>query len=169
MTDDAEPVEADETVLSTWNEEYWLLFAWLVREWPPEYEALLRQQCAIGHIRTIRSDDPDPYYPFAWIIRASEWINGKPDGAYIWVHMEDLKAWGKAAQIPLPAVGKVPRIKHQLARLYPDGVPDPAFAPRTQLRADLIQRDHVLRGLDFKTLKKAVEQYNRELSLKRTA
>jgi hypothetical protein len=47
--------------------------------------------------------------------------------------------------------------------MFPAGVPHRADCPRERLKADLIRRDHSLKPLDLKTLKTAIEIYNRQL------
>jgi hypothetical protein len=75
------------------------------------------------------------------------------------VLFEDLTAWLKAKRTK-PKGGKRPRIIRQLEVMYPKGVPDPACAPRYQLKADLLKRDRGLAPLDEHTLKSAIEAYN---------
>jgi hypothetical protein len=87
----------------------------------------------------------------------------------LWVHILDEKRWIKVDRADLrrwfdepaqQAVGKRPRIKSHLAKLYPDGVPDPAFCPRKELRAELLMQDPRLTPLDEATLKTAIDEYN---------
>jgi hypothetical protein len=59
--------------------------------------------------------------------------------------------------------GKQPRIIALLRTMFPHGVPDRADRPREPLRATLVERDPSLHPLDFRTLKTAIELYNRQL------
>jgi hypothetical protein len=56
--------------------------------------------------------------------------------------------------------GKVPRIKSLLAKLYPDGVPAPAYCNRKKLAGQLLKDDPSLSPLDPKTLKSAIDELN---------
>jgi hypothetical protein len=58
------------------------------------------------------------------------------------------------------ALGKRPRIKTHLAKLFPDGVPDPAYCNRKELIRELLKIDPGLKPLDDGTLKTAIEEYN---------
>lgn len=93
----------------------------------------------------------------------------RPGAPELWVHLPDEKRWFKVNPVDLRswlnepaqrAVGKRPRIKSHLAQLYPDGVPDPAFCPRKDLRGALLKLDPALTPLDDATLQKAIEEYN---------
>jgi hypothetical protein len=66
----------------------------------------------------------------------------------------------KPKQSEPKALGKRPRIKALLAKLYPEGVPDPAHCPRKGLQRKLLTLDPGLQPLDDDTLKKAVDEYN---------
>ena len=99
-------------------------------------------------------------------MRRSEEIGRRTE---LWVHLRDENRWFKVNRSDLrrwfdepaqQAVGKRPRIKSHLANLYPDGVPDPAFCPRKDLKADLLSRDKRLAPLDEATLKTAIDEYN---------
>jgi hypothetical protein len=57
------------------------------------------------------------------------------------------------------ALGKRPRIKAHLAKLFPEGVPDPAYCNRKELIRDLLKLDPGLKPLDDGTLKTAIEEY----------
>jgi hypothetical protein len=61
------------------------------------------------------------------------------------------------------ALGKRPRIRAHLAKLYPQGVPDPAFCNRKHLRLQILERDPTLDPLDEETLQKAIKEYDAEL------
>ena len=87
----------------------------------------------------------------------------------LWIHIPKEKRWLQISRTDLhrwfnepaqQAVGKRPRIKSHLTKLYPDGVPDPAFCPRKELRAELLKEDPRLSPLDEATLKTAIEEYN---------
>jgi hypothetical protein len=69
----------------------------------------------------------------------------------------DLQAW--LAERP-SAGGKQGRITAQLAKRFPDGVPDRAAVPRQPLQADLIAADPSLDPLDLKTLATAIKAHN---------
>jgi hypothetical protein len=90
----------------------------------------------------------------------------------VWIHIPEERRWFKVDRTDLrswldepaqQAVGKRPRIKSHLAKLYPDGVPDPAFCPRKELRAELLKTDPRLTPLDEATLKTAIDEYNRSI------
>lgn len=85
------------------------------------------------------------------------WLH-TPEGAWLKVNRADLRRW--FAEPAQQAVGKCPRIRAHLAALFPQGVPDPAFAPRKDLRGALLKLDPGLRPLDRATLQKAIEEYN---------
>jgi hypothetical protein len=59
--------------------------------------------------------------------------------------------------------GKQSRIARLLAELFPTGVPHRGDCPREPLKAQLIARDPSLNPLDLKTLKTAIDAYNRQL------
>ena len=85
---------------------------------------------------------------------------------YIDVSEDDVVYWISLAkpQLVLPPTarqGKIPRIKAMLAKLYPDGVPDPALCSRKELQGRLVKGDPTLTS-DPKTLKAAIDEYNAE-------
>jgi hypothetical protein len=47
--------------------------------------------------------------------------------------------------------------------MFPAGVPNRADCPRWPLRATLLKRDASLKPLDLKTLKTAIDAFNRQL------
>jgi hypothetical protein len=78
----------------------------------------------------------------------------------------DFAEWLKAktAKTGRKSGGKQPRIKASLAKLFKGGpVPDRGDRPREALKGDLLKLDHTLHPLDLKTLRTAIESYNREL------
>lgn len=81
------------------------------------------------------------------------------------VSEDDLRHWLKKQQPTKQepkkqALGKRPRIKAHLAKLFPEGVPDPAHCPRKQLLGELLKLDPGLKPLDDQTLKSAIDEYN---------
>jgi hypothetical protein len=103
-------------------------------------------------------------------IRPSAWRNGEPDLIVDWneivrVSADDLRSWlkpteAKKQEPKKKALGKRPRIKAHLAKLFPEGVPDPAHCPRKELLRELLKLDPGLKPLDDGTLKTAIEEYN---------
>jgi hypothetical protein len=65
---------------------------------------------------------------------------------------------------PRGVASKQPRIKIYLAEHYPDGVPDPGIVPRKNLKNQILAWDTSLGPLDEGTLKRAIDQYNDDLS-----
>jgi hypothetical protein len=63
--------------------------------------------------------------------------------------------------------GKRPRIIVYLAKNYPDGVPDPGIVPRKHLKKQILAWDLSLNPLDEGTLKRAIDQYNDDLSARK--
>jgi hypothetical protein len=146
----------------------------------------LREQCASGNIRSIRhSGEPDdgvvllkpsewttdPYLDFQAEYVIGGYADDEPADAfpgpftYIDVSEDDVVYWiilakPKLSLPPSTRQGKVPRIKALLAKLYPNGVPDPAFANRKELQGRLVKADPTLTPLDHKTLKAAIDEYN---------
>jgi hypothetical protein len=150
-------------------------------------QAKLRSLCAMedadNAVRSIRclrlvnsdrefADEPE-------LIKPSEWAAGQPDLAddpaggdfwCIWVSEEDFRHWLTTQSAPAPeiepqaprrqAAGKRPLVKDLLARLHPNGVPDPARCNRKMLRRELLKIDPTLRPLDEGTLKTAIDEYN---------
>jgi len=86
------------------------------------------------------------------------WVHLLEEGRWIKIDRADLRRWFATPEVQ--AVGKCPRIRAHLAKLYPEGVPDPAFAPRKDLRGTLLKMDPGLHPLDRATLQKAIEEYN---------
>ena len=75
-----------------------------------------------------------------WLILAG----GELMRADIEINADDLRYWLKsqrAAPNKQKAVGKRPRVKKQLAEMFPEGVPDPGDCPRKDLRAELLKHD----------------------------
>jgi hypothetical protein len=68
----------------------------------------------------------------------------------------DLRRW---LNPPKQGLGKQPLIMEHLAKMFPDcRVPD--HCQRKGLLAELGKRDPVLKSLDHKTLKRAIDRYN---------
>jgi hypothetical protein len=149
-------------------------------------QRLLREQCASGNIRSIRhSGEPDGGVA---LLKPSEWIENPyldfqaeyvigsagddepPDAfpgpsTYIDVSEDDVVYWiilakPKLSLPPSTRQGRVPRIGALLAKLCPDGVPDPAYCNRKELQGRLLKADPGLNPLDPKTLKAAIDEYN---------
>ena len=91
------------------------------------------------------------------------WVHIRAEGRWIKINREDLHHWldEPAQQVRRNAyLGKRPRIKSHLAKLYPDGVPDPAFCPRKGLLRELLRIDPALAPLNDATLKTSIDEYN---------
>jgi hypothetical protein len=106
------------------------------------------------HVVSGYNEDPDdedhyPTGPFTY-------IDVSEDDVVYWI----IAAKPKLSLPPSTRQGKVPRIKALLAKLYPNGVPDPAFANRKELQGRLVKDDPGLTPLDHKTLKAAIYEYN---------
>jgi hypothetical protein len=106
-------------------------------------------------------------------IKPTEWQEQEldltvDDDVCIDIFEADLRHWLKrqqpAKQVTTEpkkqALGKRPRIKAHLAKLFPDGVPDPAYCNRKELIRELLKIDPGLKPLDDGTLKTAIEEYN---------
>jgi hypothetical protein len=98
-------------------------------------------------------DPNDPHYgePYPWT-----YIDVSEDDVVYWI----IQAKPKLSLPPSVRQGKLPRIKAMLAKLYPDGVPDPALCSRKELQGRLVKDDPTLKSLDPKTLKAAIDEYN---------
>jgi hypothetical protein len=161
------------------NEEDWLPFHSAVREIkrclrmsPGAAQAKLRELCASGSVRSQK----EPYSFVARqpqgegppvLIEPSEWrqreidLMTDSDGCKYWVDVSktDLEHW-----LSQPTSGgKQSRVSRLLAEMFPDGVPNRADCPREPLKAELVKRDPSLKPLDLKTLKTAIDTYNRQL------
>jgi hypothetical protein len=159
-----------------WDDEEWVEFHWAANEIgdklaipPGSAKAQLRKLCARSEIRalTFVEDDQD---------RAPEWISPSQwrdeniaASSDVAVSKRDLRSWLNQ-QPTLPAAGgKQSRIRRLLAEMYPTGVPTRADCPRQPLTAELIKRDPSLSPLDPKTLRTAIDAFNRELGNARNA
>jgi hypothetical protein len=125
---------------------------------PTAAEAKLHKLCATGVIRAVGSDDndkwPEPIPP-------SEWSDDDLPRLEILVSNLDFYNWlERQVTQPNPG-GKQSRIIVLLAKMFPTGVPNRADCPREPLKAELVKRDPSLKPLDLKTLKTAIEAYNR--------
>jgi hypothetical protein len=78
------------------------------------------------------------------------------------ISSNDLRRWLQE-KLTRKTGGKQPRIIALLRTMFPAGVPDRADCPREPLKAELVKRNPSLHPLDFKTLKTAIEAYNRQL------
>jgi hypothetical protein len=108
----------------------------------------------------------------ALVSRLRHAVTQAPSNAEVWIHQPSIGRWTKVSRADLrewlhqPSqetrryVGKRPRIKSHLAKLYPDGVPDPAFCPRKGLLRELLRIDPSLAPLDDGILKTAIDEYN---------
>jgi hypothetical protein len=79
------------------------------------------------------------------------------------VSRTDFDYWLNQQPTRPTAGGKQSRLARLLAEMFPAGVPARADCPREPLRATLLKRDPSLTPLDLKTLKTAIEAYNRQL------
>ena len=154
-----------------WDGQEWVYFHWAANEIgdklaisPGSAQARLRELCASGEIRAISSDEidfldePEPIPPSRWRDEdiAASWR------LLIAVSRNDLRNW-LSHQSTSAAGGKQSRITRLLAEMYPRGVPTRADCPREGLRATLVRRDPSLKPLDLKTLKTAIDAFNRQL------
>jgi hypothetical protein len=87
----------------------------------------------------------------------------------VYVNKDDCKRWlhklkpkAPVAAEPATAGGKQSRIIRLLKEMFPTGVPSRNDCPRQPLTAELIKRDGSLSPLDPKTLKTAIDAYNRQ-------
>jgi hypothetical protein len=94
----------------------------------------------------------------------NEEVMSKRDEEDLLVLDTDLAEWLKAKQAR-PAQGKQPRILKLLAEMFPNGVPPPGECNRQQLTTELLRREPSLVTIDKKTLKTAIDTYNRERKL----
>jgi hypothetical protein len=144
--------------------------------------ALLCQACESGVVRSRQrpwpetDEPPEPIYDFwsppiskadwrgasidlenGWLILASgEIVRGD-----IEINDDDLRYRLKSQRAaPNQQKGKRPRVKKQLAQMFPGGVPDPGNCPRKDLHAELVKRDPSLKPLDDETLKLSIEEFN---------
>ena len=154
-----------------WDREEWVYFHWAASEISDKLaipsrsaKAHLRKLCASGEIRAISSaesdllEEPEPIPPSRWRDEdiAASWR------LLIAVSRNDLRNW-LSHQSTSAAGGKQSRITRLLAEMYPRGVPTRADCPREGLRATLVRRDPSLKPLDLKTLKTAIDAFNRQL------
>jgi hypothetical protein len=134
---------------------------------PAAAKARLRKLCASGEIRSVGTNDPDE---MPKRIRPRQWRDEDIDLIILEVLVSDSDVLSWLNQQPTQAAGgKQSRIARLLAEMFPTGVPNRADCPRWPLRAALIKRDHSLKPLDLKTLKTAIETYNRQLGNARNA
>jgi hypothetical protein len=151
-----------------WADETWVHFYWAANQIGDKLaiasapaQARLRKLCASGVIRAVISDgleEPER-------IPASQWRSEDVDltitgDRLIAVSESDLRDWLDQQST---AGGKQSRIIRLLAGLYPTGVPNRGAAPREPMRAALLKLDPSLEPLDLKTLKTAIDSFNRQL------
>ena len=146
---------------------------------PGAAQAKLRELCASGWVRSQK----EPYSFVARqpqgegppvLIEPSEWrrreidVMTDSDGCKYWVDVSkiDLEHWLNQQPTEPTAGGKQSRIIRLLKEMFPAGVPNRADHPREPLRAELVKRDPSLKPLDLKTLKTAIEIYNRVMPLR---
>jgi len=127
---------------------------------PSAARAQLRKLCASGEIRAVGTDDYDGPTPEP--IPPSQWPDDDLPRGEVWVSNIDFYGWLER-QPTRPTGGKQSRLSRLLAEMFPTGVPARADCPREPLRASLLKRDPSLKPLDLKTLKTAIEAYNRQL------
>jgi hypothetical protein len=141
---------------------------------PGAAQAKLRELCAIGAVRSQKEPHsfvagqpqgegpPVRIEPSEWRQREIDLMTDS-DGCKYWVDVSktDLEHWLDQQPTQPTAGGKQSRIIRLLAEMFPTGVPDRADWPREPLRAALLERDRSLKPLDLKTLKTAIEMYNR--------
>ena len=146
---------------------------------------LLRQACESGVVRSRKrpwpeqpDEPPEPIYD-QWSppIPIEDWRGASIDLSHHWlilaggeimrgdieINADDLRYWLKSQRATpnkQKALGKRPRVKKQLAEMFPGGVPDPGDCPRKDLRAELLKRDPSLKPLDDETLKLSIEEFN---------
>ena len=163
--------------VGSWEGEEWVYFHWAANNigdklaiTPGAAQARLRKLCASGEIRTLMSwehEEPETISPSQWRDEDVDLIVG-PSDFTVAVSRSDLRRW--LDQQPTQAAGgKQSRVARLLAEMFPDGVPTRADRPREPLRAELIKRDPSLQPLDLKTLKTAIEMYNRQVGNTRNA
>jgi hypothetical protein len=133
---------------------------------PSAAHAYLHKLCASGQVRAVGTDaDRDDLDAMPEPIPPSHWPDDEDDvpRREVLVSNIDFYNW-LDSQSPKPtAGGKQSRITRLLAEIFPDGVPSRADCPRQPLTAELVKRDPSLKPLDPKTLRTAIETYNRQL------
>jgi hypothetical protein len=159
-----------------WEGELWYDFHWAADQIgdklsipPGPAKAQLRKLCATGEVRTLLSEDqmsePEHVSPSRW---RSEDVDLTEAEHCLAVSDNDLAHW-LDQQPTHPAGGKQSRVARLLVEMFPAGVPNRADCPREPLKAELVRRDPSLSPLDLKTLKTAIEAYNRQLGNARNA
>jgi hypothetical protein len=150
--------------------ELWLIFDRAVIELgdklaipPSAAQAQLHKLCAGGEVRAIGSNDPDDPDGEGGHIPPSQWSEGDLPRQEVLVSNIDFYNWLNRQLTQSIAGGKQSRIVRLLVEMYPTGVPNRADCPREGLKATLLERDPTLTPLDLKTLKTAIDAYNRAL------
>jgi hypothetical protein len=129
---------------------------------PSAAEAQLRKLCASGEIRALGTDDPDDCDEPPTSIPPSEWPDDDLPRYEVRVSNIDFYRWLNRQSTQPTAGGKQSRITRILKEMFPTGVPNRADCPRQPLTAELVKRDPSLKPLDPKTLKTAIDAYNRQ-------
>jgi hypothetical protein len=125
-----------------------------------EADRKLRKLCASGAIQTVRFI-PQGGEIVPEFIPPNEWKRPDFDTTLVYLSPKDLsRQWLELQNKPTPEMGKQPRIKVLLAKMSPNGVPDPGHCPRKALKADLLKLDPSLDPLDEATLKSAIDGWN---------
>jgi hypothetical protein len=128
---------------------------------PSAAQAQLYKLCASGQVRAIGTDEDNPYEDTLEPIPPSQWADGDRPMKDVLVSNIDFYSW-LGRQLSPAAGGKQSRIIRLLGELFPTGVPNRADCPREPLKAKLLKRDPSLEPLDLKTLKTAIDTYNRQ-------
>jgi hypothetical protein len=158
-----------------WHDEEWVHFHWAANKIgdklaiaPGAAQARLRRLCESGEIRSLMSwDEEEPE-----TISPTQWREEDVDLTWrltVAVSRNDLDRWLDQQPVQPTAGGKQSRIYRLLSDMFPTGVPHRADRPREQLKAELLKRDPSLAPLDLKTLKTAIDTYNRQLGNARNA
>ena len=126
---------------------------------PSAAQAQLRKLCASGEVRAVGADDPDE---MPTPIPPSEWPDDNLPRQDVLVSNIDFYNWLNRQPTQPTAGGKQSRIIRLLTQMFPTGVPSRDDCPRQPLTAELVKRDPSLKPLDPKTLKTAIEAYNRQ-------
>jgi hypothetical protein len=149
--------------------ERWLIWARAIVELgdklaipPSAAHAQLHKLCASGQVRAIGTDDPEGSGVMPEPIPPSQWADDDRPMKDVLVSNTDFYSW-LGRQLSHAAGGKQSRIARLLGELFPTGVPNRADCPREPLKAKLLKRDPSLEPLDLKTLKTAIDAYNRQL------
>jgi hypothetical protein len=160
-------------------EHHWLNFYFAAKEIEQRLSVsggvakrMLRVACASGDVRSQRQPcnpttgidegPPEPIKPSDWTRDQLDLVRDA-DGCkyFVDVDEDDFRYWLNQQPTQPTAGGKQSRIIRLLAEMFPSGVPNRDDCPRQPLTAELIKRDPTLSPLDPKTLKTAIDFYNR--------